>query len=417
MCSRTSVVFRDPWRAASAVLALATILTLGCARPIHLANSDSPDSELAALVDSDAARQLLGDLLARRRADAMLPVAAGSALPTSVAFRETRVGDAGDDLRLPDQTFLKKLADQTSMDFAAIFFARALTSGSRSRTAQAAFDRFLQEGRDRSGDALRRPGAFPYTVLFAPSWLYKSHPENGADFANQRRILESLGIRNGLIESGESDSVEDNAAVIVRTVRERGCGGGPIVLVSASKSGAEAAMALSGLTAEDSSCVAAWINIAGALRGTPLADSALRAPVRWLARGIFWLSGWSWDALESLETAQSRRRLDTLRLPESVLVLNVVAVPVSGSVGYQVYPGYQVLNAFGPNDGVVLMADTVWPGGVNIAALGADHLFARWRDDGHILAMLRALDVAIRNLSARPDPTATASESAEARSR
>jgi hypothetical protein len=98
-------------------------------------------------------------------------------------------------------------------------------------------------------------------------------------------------------------------------------------------------------------------------------------------------------------------------------VLNVVAVPVSGSVGYQVYPGYQVLSAFGPNDGVVLMADTVWPGSINIAALGADHLFARWREDGHILAMLRALDVAIRNLNPRPDTTATAAESPATRSR
>jgi len=72
------------------------------------------------------------------------------------------------------------------MDFAALVFARALMSGSRSRSVQAAFDRFLQEGPDRAGEALRRPDAFPYTVLFAPSWLYKSYPEHGADFANQR---------------------------------------------------------------------------------------------------------------------------------------------------------------------------------------------------------------------------------------
>ena len=138
-------------------------------------------------------------------------------------------------------------------------------------------------------------------------------------------------MRNLLVESGESDSVEDNAAVIVRAIRDAGCEGGSIVLVSASKSGAEAAMALSSLTAEEAACVTAWINIAGALRGTPLADSALRLPVRWLARGIFFLSGWSWDALESLETERSRRRFETLRLPETVTVLNVVAVPVSGA--------------------------------------------------------------------------------------
>ena len=199
--------------------------------------------------------------------------------------------------------------------------------------------------------------------------------------------------------------------MIARTIHEVGCAAGPIVLVSASKSGTEAATALSGLTAEDAACVAAWINIAGALRGTPLADSALRVPVKWLARGIFFLSRWNWDALESLETGRSRRRLETLRLPETVTVLNVVAVPVSGSVGYQVYPGYQVLSAHGPNDGVVLLADTVWPRGINVVALGADHLFARWRDDAYILAMLRALDLAIRAHHPDPEPTVTAADS------
>lgn len=88
-------MFRDPWPAATAVLVFAATLTLGCARPIALAHSGSPDSELAALVDSVAARRLLAD-------------------------------------------------------------------------------------------------------------LYKSYPENGADFANQRRLLASLGIGNGLIESARA---------------------------------------------------------------------------------------------------------------------------------------------------------------------------------------------------------------------
>ena len=403
-------MFRHSWLAASAVVALAATLTLGCARPIDLVNHDSPDSELAALVDSDAARRLLADVLARRSADARLAAAAGAAHLTELASSEPQLGGVGVDVRLPDQALLKKLADKTSMDFAALVFARALATEPRSRAVQAAFDRFLREGPDRSADALRRPRAFPYTLLFAPSWLYKSHPENGSDFANQRRILEALGVRNHLIESGESDSVEDNAAVIVRAIRETGCEDGPIVVVSASKSGAEAALALSGLTPDEAACVAAWINIAGALRGTPLADSALRVPVRWLARGIFFLSGWSWDALESLETERRRHRLETLRLPETITVLNVVAVPVSGSVGYQVYPGYQVLRSRGPNDGVVLLADTVWPGGVNVVALGADHLFARWREDAYILAMLRALDIAIRGLGPNREPAFTAAE-------
>jgi hypothetical protein len=389
---------RASWWVRAAMLAFVAILVFGCARPIDLMTSNSPDSELAALVDSDSARRLLADLLARRSADARAPGAAASSHLTDLASSDPQLeGVIEPAVRLPDQAFLKKLAGRTSMDFAALVFARALTTDSRSRIAQATFDRFLQEGPDRLVAALRRPGAFPYTVVFSPSWLYKSHPESGSDFASQRRLLDKLGIRNRMAESGESDSVEDNAAAIIRTLRETGCEGGPVVLVSDSKSGPEAVKALAGLTPEEAACVVAWINIAGALRGTPLADSGLRIPVKWIARGIFWLNGWSWDGVESLETTRSRQRLETLRLAETITVLNIVAVPVSGSVGYQVLWGYHVLTSHGPNDGVVLLADTVWPGGINIVGLGSDHLLGRWRDDAYILAMLRTLDATIRS--------------------
>ena len=86
-------------------------------------------------------------------------------------------------------------------------------------------------------------------------------------------------------------------------------------------------------------------------------------------------------------------------------MLNIVAVPVSGSVGYQVYGGYQVLASHGPNDGVVLLADSVWPNGINLVALGADHLFLRWREEAYVVALLRAVDVAGRRYGPTPEPT------------
>jgi hypothetical protein len=88
-------------------------------------------------------------------------------------------------------------------------------------------------------------------------------------------------------------------------------------------------------------------------------------------------------------------------------------VPVSGGVSYQVYSGYQILLSHGPNDGVVLLADTVWPGGVNLVVLGTDHLFGRGREDALILAMLRAVDVAVRLRDPAPKPTQTAERDAD----
>ena len=383
------------------VLAGVVLAVLGCARPADLVSADRPESELAPLVDSDAARRLLADLLARHPLD----------LRVAPRPPSTRVGGAAEGWeppvgRLPDQAQLRDLGLEVSVDFAALSFAQVLLADPRSRRVHAAFARFLQDGPDRSADALQRARTFPYTLLFAPAWLYRSHPQTGSDFSDQRRILDRLGIPNRLIASGESDSVEDNAAVITDAVRAAGRETGRVILVSASKSGAEAALALSQLSPEEAAGVAAWVNVAGALRGTPLADEALRPPVRWLVRGIFWLSGWDWAGLASLATEPSRRRLAAIRLPETITVINVVALPVSGSVGYQVYPGYRVLASQGPNDGVVLVANSVWPGGVNLVALGDDHLLTRWREEAYVLALLRVVDVAVR--FHRPPSTVTA---------
>jgi len=380
------------------------MLALGCAGPLERFRVDRADAELATLVDSDAAGQLLADLLARRSRDQRLAsVEPGPHLTDVVEERDPEAD------RLRDQEWLRELGREVSVDFAALAFARAISADARSRAVQAAFERFLQAGLERSTAALRRPRAFPYTVLFAPSWLYRSHPKTGSDFARQRRLLDRLGIPNRLITSGESDSVEDNAAAIAAAVRAARSDNDPVIVVSASKSGAEAALALSRLlTPEETTGVAAWVNVAGALHGTPLADAALRPPASWMARTICWINGWNWAGLASMATEPSRRRLEGARLPEAIIVVNVIAVPVSGSIGTTVYGGYRFLLSDGPNDGVVLLADTVWPSGVNLVVLGAYHLFARSREDAYILALLRAVDVAVRLSIPAAEPTASA---------
>ena len=115
-----------------------------------------------------------------------------------------------------------------------------------------------------------------------------------------------------------------------------------------------------------------------------------------MARLYFWAARWDLAGLTSMATGPSRKRLEGVRLPESIAVINLVAVPVSGSVGTKVVLGYNMLHPHGPNDGVVLLADAVWPGGANIVALGADHLFVSRQHEAHDMALLRALQFAVR---------------------
>lgn len=378
------------------VLAVATLLAFGCATHARWqgALADPDRADLAALVDSEPARLLLAEVLAQG------PAGAGFVAQVQ-AESGGKHGSAGSDAAagngLPDAARLLELARAVSADFAALTFARAIGADPTSRTVQAAFDRFLQDSPDRAEEALREHEGFPYTVLFAPAWSYRSHPANGADFARQRRLLDRLGIDNRLVATDESGSVEDNASTVAAAVREASRARRRVIVVSASKSSAEVALALSRLVAPDEFAgVAGWLNVAGALRGSPLADAALRPPASWIVRLVFWLADWSWAGVTSMTTSASRARLATAQLPASIAVVNLVAVTVSGTVGPKVSLSYQVLREHGPNDGVVLLADTVWPGGVNLVVLGADHLFSSHQGDAHDVALLRALDFAVR---------------------
>jgi hypothetical protein len=352
---------------------------------------DPSASEFAEQVDSERARVLLTDLVARGSADSRLATLTSPAISGDAGRSRPNAG------WIPDQAWLRERADDVSMDFAALAFAQAIGADERSRAVQTAFDQALREGASRSRQVLSERGRFPFTVLFAPAWFYRSHPANGSDFARQRRLLDDLGIAHRLIEPAESGSVEDNAETIADAVRAAGRNKETVILVSVSKSGAEAALALSRvLTPEEARPVAGWVNAAGALLGTPLADAALTPPASWLARFVFWVARWDTAGLISMATEPSRRRLEGARLPEAIAVVNLVAVPVSGSVGAKVVMGYKVLSRHGPNDGVVLLADTVWPGGANIVALGADHLFTSRREAAHDMALLRAVQFAVQ---------------------
>jgi hypothetical protein len=282
-------------RSAAVVLAVAALLAFGCATHArwHKRLADPHRAGLAALVDSEPARLLLAEILERG------PVGAGVVAPAQ-AESGRKPGSAGSDAAatiggLPDAARLLELAQDVSADFAALTFARAIGADPTSRAVQAALDRFLQDSPDRAEEALREHEGSPYTVLFAPAWSYRSHPASGADFARQRRLLDRLGIDNRLVLTDESGSVEDNASTIAAAVREASRGRRRVIVVSASKSSAEVALALSRLVAPDESAgVAGWLNVAGALRGSPLADAVLYPPASWIGRLVFWLADWSW---------------------------------------------------------------------------------------------------------------------------
>ena len=127
-----------------------------------------------------------------------------------------------------------------------------------------------------------------------------------------------MGFICHFVETQDDGAVEANADLVAAAIRARAQSGRRLIILSASKSGPEVALALTKLRPAETRHVAAWINARGALQGTPLVDERLFPDLEFLMGKV--------DAAgtESMTTARSRQRFDTFRIPEHVLSLTTL---------------------------------------------------------------------------------------------
>lgn len=151
-------------------------------------------------------------------------------------------------------------------------------------------------------------------------------------------------------------------------IQAQATSGRRLIVVSASKSGAEVALALTRLGPARTRHVAAWINAVGALQGTPTVDDHLLPDFEFLVGKI------NPAGPESMATSRSRQRFDLFNIPRMVLVINYFGIPTIGNVSFFGRKVYSALRKYGPNDGVLLLGDMIFPGAVTLTRLGADHM-------------------------------------------
>jgi hypothetical protein len=307
-------------------------------------------------VDSEVARYYLGNYLAGKRSNAILDE------------RIDRVYQSADG-NLPDRNDLKYLSDDFSVDFAALYLADQIARTPVNRRFRNAFDQTYDYVREAlpKGDVRLPSGAVDYEILFVPTYLYKRLTFTGADFAAPRAALTRVGFTCHFVETQDDGAVEANAELVIAAIRARAQSGRRLIIVSASKSSPEVALALTRLGAQESRHVAVWINTVGALQGTPMADEQLAPELEYIV-GKIDVAG-----RDSITTARSRPRFASFRIPEHVLVVNYFGIPVSGSISFLARRGFFPLRKYGPNDGVLLLSDMIFPGGVTLAELGSDH--------------------------------------------
>lgn len=292
---------------------------------------------------------------------------------------------------------LQALTSETSLDFATIYFARRVLTQAENRRLQ---QEFLQEVRHlrktESGRYRTEDDARAYRFLFVPGFHYRTDRHTGADFAGPRAFLSQLGLQTVLIETEEDGTVEENAQIIARAIRREMASTPLLILVSASKGGPEVALTFGKfLTDHDAARIKAWVSVGGLLNGTYLADHAVTWPTWWLARVVLWLKGIDARGIKGLTVEASRPRFASLRFPEGLFTLQYIGVPLSGQISEDVAGRYAELAAYGPNDGLTLLADELVPGGHVILEPGLDHFF---RDPEIHLKTLALANVVVREI-------------------
>lgn len=293
--------------------------------------------------------------------------------------------------RPPTREELATIAADFSPDFATLFFIRAILRDEPSARRQEAFSRFIEAAEEI-------PATRDISVIFVPGWFYKENGhETGSDFHRQLALFKRAGIDATLLEIGDNAAVEDNAALIAAALRKLPNDGRRRVVVSASKSGPEVAMALASLGDEESAHIAAWVNIGGAVGGSPLADDNGEGLKCSVVKGILFVKGYTMDGLLSMKTERRRAAMRSARLPSGVFVLNYVPAPMGADVTKRGRDGYDHMKELGPNDGLILLADAVVPGGATVFEPGLDHFLVTDDIDVRTAALVALVDEATRD--------------------
>lgn len=326
-------------------------------------------------VDSEAARYYLEQHMRGQRSNAELSAA--------IDELQRRFADG-----VPSRSQLADIARVHSVDFATLFFVRQLQQDDCNRQINLEFRRVLAAG----------PAPFnhtdPFMVLFVPGWDYAENgAATGADFAQPRRLMTALGVKNHLVPLPPTGSVEENARVLVQSLEQFARSGERILLAGASSAGPAIHLALAELTSpETRRAVSAWLNLGGILQGSPLVDFMQELPQRWLFQAVAWYNGWSTDAIDSMSARQGRRRFERLALDANLLVVNYLGVPLSGQLSQYSRDKYPLLKEYGPNDGLTLLTDAIAPNSLTIVALGSDHFLAEDPAiDAKTVALLRLM--------------------------
>jgi hypothetical protein len=245
------------------------------------------------------------------------------------------------------------------------------------------------------------PTLFPADLLvgIAPAAFYREMPHTGADGRVLRETAVSLGLRVETIPIHSTGTLAENAAIIQRWLAQHSAT--RIVLISLCKGGADLKYALCGSPAAFEHVVA-WINVCGTLDGSPFAEWLLASKPRFIATWLYFkCQRRNFEMLREIVPAAAGPLAQPLSLPATLRFISVVGFPLRRHLTNAFMRRcHRFIAPAGPNDGGVLIADTLQLPGSLYPVWGADHYL---RPDARAAAILAAI---LRHLAETLSPAA-----------
>ena len=213
------------------------------------------------------------------------------------------------------------------------------------------------------------------TVVMVPGLLAECASGMSTVFADARANLETQGYRTAYIQTRGRQSSEVNALIIrdaVRAMPETS----RTILVTHSKGTVDALIALTAYP-DLMDHVVALVSVAGAVNGSPLADSL----PNWLAELAEETSladcapGEGVEAFDSLRRSVRLAWLSEHPTPARLRSYSLPAIAGPEDISAVLQPFYRTLAETDPaNDGLVAASDAIIPGSTLLGYANADHL-------------------------------------------
>lgn len=213
-----------------------------------------------------------------------------------------------------------------------------------------------------------------FKLAIVPGAFYREHPQTGADGAPLMVAARALGCDATVVPTPSIGTLAEGAGALLTWLQAQS--GDQIVLASLSKGGADVKMALADPRASLAfSKVKAWINIGGITEGSPMVSWLLeRKLLTSLYRFLFWKRGRNFQFIRDLDRRVGAPLAHRVVLPAHLQVIHVIGFSLRRHIqGKRAKSWHRRLSPLGPNDGAVILADSLAIPGKVIAAWGADH--------------------------------------------